>query len=165
MAVTGAQTAGAGTAPGKTATGQMRQGLSVMSDSLTEFLSARIDEDARIAQGIPDHSEPWDGRWMADGDRALRTYNGWVLATSGASEFTPGLTAHIARHDPARVLREVAAKRRLIERYERAVAVPESVSSFVRGQDSGYREACLDAIQDATTVYSDHPDYRQEWAP
>ena len=71
--------------------------------------------------------------------------------------------AHIARHDPARVLREVADKRRLIERYERAAAVPESVSSFVRGQDDGYREACLDATRDAAAVHSGHPGYREEW--
>ncbi len=91
-----------------------------MSDSLTLFLAARLDEKEARARA----------------------------------------TAH-----PARELRDIAAKRALIGRYERAVAIPESVSSFVRGQDSGYREACLDAIKDLTAAYSDFPGYRQEWAP
>ncbi len=48
---------------------------------------------------------------------------------------------HIARQDPGRVLREVEAKREIIRVCGRV-----------------YVLRCLAA------VYSDHPDYRQEWA-
>ena len=77
-------------------------------------LNDGIAKDAAAATNIRDLSEPWDGQWVADGNHALRTYNGWVLATSGAEEFAPGLSAHVARHDPARVLREVAAKWQIV---------------------------------------------------
>lgn len=73
--------------------------------------------------------------------------------------------AHIARYAPARVLREVAAKRARIERYKRAVAATSSVSSFMRGQDDGYAEACLDSIRDDTATWSDHPEYQEGWKP
>lgn len=78
-------------------------------------------------------------------------------------EVTPQVARHLARFDPARVLRDVAAKRAVITRYERAAALPESTSGFVRGQDDGYQQACLDAVKDAAAVWSDHPEYRQEW--
>lgn len=63
-----------------------------------------------------------------------------------------------------RMLREVTAKRALIERYERAARIPASVAGYVRGQDDGYREACLDALRDAAAVYDSHPGYRSEWS-
>ena len=72
---------------------------------------------------------------------------------------------HMARHDPARTIREAEAGRLLIERYKRACAVRESVVSFTAGQDDGYRQACLDSIRDLAAVWSDHPDYRAEWKP
>ena len=33
------------------------------------------------------------------------------------------------------------------------------------GQDDGYAQACLDAIEDSAAIYSDHPDYDPEWKP
>ena len=81
-----------------------------------EKLAAYLDEDEAAAKYIEDHSEPWRGRWEADENHRLRTYNGWTLAVPGTpdGEFAPGVLAHIARHDPARVLREVEAVRAII---------------------------------------------------
>ena len=115
---------------------------------LVAFLKARLDEDeaaANAAWGVE-----WDWRYIAQpfGERPSIAH-----------------TVHIARHDPARVLREVEAKRAMIARYERAAALPASVVSFTHGQDDGYAQACADAIRDAAAVWSDHPDYRQEWKP
>lgn len=62
-------------------------------------------------------------------------------------------------------LRDVEAKRALIERYKRAASIPASVSGFVRGQDDGYAQGCLDAIRDLAAVYGDHEDYQEEWMP
>ena len=66
---------------------------------------------------------------------------------------------------PARALREVAAGRAIIERYKHAAAAPPPNANFTAGQDDGYRQACADAIRDLAAVWSDHPDYRQEWKP
>jgi hypothetical protein len=50
------------------------------------------------------------GNWMM-----RRTYAGTI------EEMDPSAAGHIARHDPARVLREVAAKRKIVEQYERSL--------------------------------------------
>lgn len=82
--------------------------------TITDFLTARLDEEESALRAIQDNSEPWRGEWAGDeANFALRTRNGWSLARAVTVEagFPPGVLAHIARHDPARVLREVAAKR------------------------------------------------------
>jgi uncharacterized protein DUF6221 len=64
--------------------------------------------------------------------------------------------AHIVQWNPARVLRLVAAHRQLLDRLALATAAPPSeFSSFTRGQDDGYRQACRDVLQDLLRVYDD----------
>lgn len=135
---------------------------------LVEFLRARLAEDEQVAKDAT--PGPWwddtpEGAWGESPDAVVAAGTGMV-AKLPVSE-RGGLNAlHIERHDPARVLAEVEAKRKLIERYERAVRVGgSSPSDFMRGQDDGYEQACLDAIRDAAEVYADHPDYRDEWRP
>ena len=90
-------------------------------DDLVRWLTACLDEDERIARAVEDRSAPWDGQWMADGNSAVRTVNGHVLFyRHGPDPLKPGLADHVAEHDPARVLREIEAKRRVI-----AEVVPE----------------------------------------
>lgn len=129
-------------------------------DPLIAFLNARLDEDEALAKSVEDNSDPWLGQWEADGNLALRTYNGWVLAVAGSSvhEFRPGVLAHIALHDPARVLREVEAGRAILANHDDT-------------HDCGDRRSwefpyvgCRDVLALAA-IYSDHPDYRPEWKP
>lgn len=84
-------------------------------DTLAATIRAGLDETERIARAVDDNSPPWDGRWAADGNHALRTYNGWVLAYRAGREFVPGLLAHWVRHDPETVLRRVARDRQLLD--------------------------------------------------
>ena len=81
---------------------------------------------------------------------------------------------HIARHDPARVLREIAAKRAIVAAHH-----PETPSKYghdvlrcavcqtERGVWAEDRHAdpwpCL-TLRHLAAVWSDHPDYRAEWA-
>ena len=60
---------------------------------------------------------------------------------------------YIARHDPARVLREVEAKRRIVAT---AVLMLDGGVSY---------ESWESVLQDLALPYSEHPDYRQEWKP
>jgi hypothetical protein len=139
-----------------------------VSDDLIAFVLARLDEDEAIARklaGWPHwHHTP-----------AVTAHGPVILIAAGEDDEIdvasverelPEVATHIARYDPARALREVAAKRARIERHKRAItAGGTSPSSFVCGQDDGYAEACLDSIRDDAAVWSDHPDYRAEWAP
>ena len=60
---------------------------------------------------------------------------------------------HIARHDPARVLRDVEADRKLIAAYE---DVTEFSDPWI-GLDL--------AVRIRAERFSGHPDYREEWRP
>lgn len=71
-------------------------------------------------------------------------------------EVDSSAAGHIVRHDPARVLREVAAKRRLL-------AEASAYSPELEHGDNG--EWAFDlAVRALASVWSDHPDYRPEWS-
>lgn len=88
---------------------------------------------------------------------------GFLKARRDDEEGKAGVLVQYQGWAPSQLLRHVEATRRLIQRYERAVAAGESVSGYIRGQDRGYREACLDAIRDAAEVHANHPDYDPAW--
>jgi hypothetical protein len=113
--------------------------------TLAEFLAARLGEDEADAEAAcgshwtaqdPDDDYEADRVWVS-GDRGLVCRAGFRTAD------------HIARHDPARVLREVEAMRGILEAHRR---VPT---------DSGLAVA----VHHLATVYADHPDYDEAWRP
>ena len=120
--------------------------------TITEFLEARIAEDERSARDAS--PGPWtfsniasvgggtiydptvaiaNVEWDTErvDSRIRRTRPDWQADATGE---------HIARHDPARVLAECAAKRVLLG------------------------NANYTALNALAAVYADHPDYKQEWA-
>src|ERR1700761_3689248 len=82
----------------------------VTMDDLAAFLAARYDEAEALARGVEDGSAPWPGQWEADGNRAVRTYNGHVLAYARHGEFKPGFAAYVADTDPAHRLADIKLK-------------------------------------------------------
>lgn len=123
-----------------------------MSVELVQFLRNRLADDERQA-------------------KAAMTYaaKDWFIETSGIVTTGPEgdvytddreVAEHIARHDPARVLREVAAKRELLADYERFVAERRRM---MNGWDS-YPETSP-VLAAFAAVYADHPDFRDEWRP
>ncbi len=125
---------------------------------LVTFLRERLDEDEAVArESERAHPSPW--RWgnTALGQRTPYALHdartGWVLGCSpgGVPSIIPA--DHIARHDPARVLREVAAKRSVLDMFLRADALdPET-------------QVWLEVVRHLAAVYADHPDYDKEWTP
>lgn len=158
---------------------------------LRAFLEARLAEDESVALAASGstprlqkvgfsahwHTEPW---YDGTGERCdLRAGVAGDLTAHGGIEVPAG--EHAARHDPARVLREVAAKRALLAvhltRAQREPDAPLHVKA-----DSAYRDpACLGCGLDpigldmtgdieecpvllaVASVWSDHPDYLTEW--
>lgn len=156
-------------------------------DDLVQFLRDRLNEDDAAARAVEDGSAPWDGQWVTDGQNALRTRNGHVLAyghrtTDGRDlpmPLKPGLAEHIARHDPARILREVEAKRQIVDTYALTVQLRDEAAARIKAAgdtpdandldtwDRAQREAVIlrDPVALLALPYADHPDYRDDWRP
>ncbi|MFC5183523.1 DUF6221 family protein [Actinomadura harenae] len=141
-------------------------------DELVEFLRARIAKDEQIARAgsgaawrpSPPGSISLDG--PAGASAADRAADG-----AGAAPGRPGFVAqaenesyaeHIARHDPARALRDVAAKRLVLDEYVKAEWL---LSSGHRGEAAEAAQAVrLTTLRALASTYSDHPAYRPEWS-
>jgi hypothetical protein len=140
-------------------------------DDLIAFLRARLDEDeaaAKKASSEHPAQEAHDGRWQDVGDRQVRYGNGagetlrsvdttgasglWYEQISVRGDPDGHVAGHIARHDPARVLREVAAKRAIVT-YEDRNGLP-GINAWGIWRDM---------LKYLATAYSDHPDYQASW--
>jgi Family of unknown function (DUF6221) len=129
----------------------------VASERFREFLKARLDEDEAAAKHAS--PAPWGGGRLYIQDAA-----GTFIAQ--AQFFEDG--RHIARHDPARALREVAAWRRIIELADDATDLDDQRDSEFRvgPRDTTAEPYIGDLIKRAVAAcWSDHPDYRETWRP
>lgn len=121
-----------------------------MTDDLVAFLKAILDEDEQAARDCP----PTDGWW----------------ATAGA-ESAPGAgmaQLFVEQFDPARVLAEVQAKRRIIDlhkprEYSRPyLQLPNCICcSYCAWQPEW---PCV-TMRLLALPYAGHDSYRPEWAP
>jgi len=147
--------------------------------TLVEFLEARLDEDEAVARAaiptlgrakheLPDGPPyfewvqvPGDGVWRAD----YRTVEGIGFEIYDEGGHGDEEAAHIARHDPARVLREVEAKRAILAEHERVGETCETCSDTYHGFDcEGWEEPYpCPTLRALAAVYADHPDYHAEW--
>ena len=126
--------------------------------NLADFLLARIAEDEADAR-MADRGVPWrsyerpscSGIWgsVEPGGRGYR-----VATLPRALE-----ADHIARWDPARVLAECDAKRRIVE-HERAVNHGEK-----QMYDVTFSLDSSDVLRLLALPYAAHVDYREEWRP
>lgn len=127
-------------------------------DELLVWLRAQLDEDARIAKAAcwDDQSDVWTARPPRE------RYERYIIADyldDGVVVVTPenadadGVGQHVAEHDPARVLREVEAKRAILRELPL----------------KNWHEPCISLLQLVLALmaapYSDRPGYQEGWAP
>ncbi|NKZ63003.1 hypothetical protein GTG23_07070 [Rhodococcus hoagii] len=133
--------------------------MATVSD-IVEFLRARLDEDEQTATAATSATFGEDPTWTSKDDGTGPQTHGYVMADHTAvcghdgDDVLLPVADHIARHDPARVLREVEAKRRILDL---AGEISRSGAEFA---EQDYRTV----TRALAAVYSDHPDYQQEWA-
>ncbi|MFJ7269409.1 DUF6221 family protein [Streptomyces sp. NPDC099050] len=173
-----------------------------MTTDLVQFLRARLDEDNEAARkaaalcGCHPAAPSWtfrdgddeeDGRIITVGDphpillgKRRRLAQRWNQSYDGLFA-----AQHIVRHDPARVLAEVDAKRRILLLHNIPAVVSPKMAAFGlrKGESPEDDRRCagcgLDSMDDPITPdvsecpilralalpYADHPDYREEWKP
>lgn len=150
---------------------------------LVEFLRARLDEDyeaVRRVIGVNVMEAYKDGipvpRWVPSPNREAGI---WDTNGQPRVKFAwPRERDHILRHDPARILAEVEAKRRVLARHcaapvppgnEWAKEYPYCAAHFYEGPGNTViypveLKNCPE-LRDLAASYADHPDYREEWKP
>lgn len=79
---------------------------------VVEFLTARLAEDEAAALESNPDCEP--ETWRVERDNGIRDVDVYTSGGRPVCERAQGAAGHIARHDPARVLREVTAKRAIL---------------------------------------------------
>ena len=153
---------------------------------LVEFLTARLDEDERAARDArPAREEPSSGTWIAythdpgpadlqEGPVALvgavpddpSSTGGmdWAVCEAGQGARAGTIATHIARHDPAHVLAEVDAKRRILDEQEQAARYAKT--TWGQGNSDQSRARALGKVLRLLALpYADHPDYDEAWRP
>ena len=130
-----------------------------MTDDLIAFLNARLDEDEAAAK-----KSHYEGqRWLTEEEGVYR----WPTDELVHSADRKADARHIARFDPARVLREVAAKRAIIAEHgpsRQDGSRCRVCTAIADGGATRFRAPCP-TLRHLAAAYSDHPDYRQEWKP
>jgi hypothetical protein len=124
--------------------------------TIPDFLRARIAEDEATAKAA------------AAGEALLPS-----LRSVKASAWVPdGEITHIARWDPARVLAECEARRRIVEwcgERDRVFVGAHFGGDAMRESDflpgALKRPADSVVLRALAAVYADHPDYDQAWRP
>jgi hypothetical protein len=132
---------------------------------IADFLRARLDEDEALAREAP--PGPWHIGNAVDPTQScnVHTFPGARMVADGLNWLT---AEHIARQNPARVLAEVEAKRRLVKEFAQTGSEPDTPerrdSPHWQG-DFGYLQGLARAVHLLASTYADHPDYREEWRP
>lgn len=124
---------------------------------LVDFLRARLDEDEQetraAAEASADQGVAAGQRWGRSHGRGIYGETGMCVVVGPDGFLEPAIGDHIARHDPARVLAEVEAKRVALREYERLI-------------DSGEYTGMLaveDILRAHARAWRDHPDFDPEW--
>jgi hypothetical protein len=164
-------------------------------DDLIAFLRARLDEDEEIAnRWLFDFGDR--RRWKVVGGRRLSYANGagqnvTAIDVDNASVLfneqiyvmsdLDGQSEHVARHDPARVLAEVDAKRRIIDLHHPDKHLENWYWDTRKCAECGHRWHQMTPPGTPPTVigpatgcptlrllalpHAGHPDCREEWKP
>lgn len=134
-------------------------------DDLVQWLRAQYDKEAAEAQAA---AEELGADWYYDDGFVLARHEDDMVATGSQDFLERERGEFIARHDPARVLRDIDAKRQLLDLHG---ATP----GYVGGDDDDAPacRVCGDltvsfpcrTLRLLALPYADKPGYRREWAP
>jgi hypothetical protein len=134
---------------------------------LVTFFAARLDEEEAEAKGPPGWKlEHWTAIRYADKDSG-RNWRVDAEPRCVVDQVAQEDAVFIARHDPARALREVAAKRAILAEHEPEPwgdPHPELLRCAQGHGDEYWTTWPCTEVRALTAVWSDCPGYRQEWA-
>lgn len=155
------------------------------ADEMAAFAEERLGEDEAAAEaassGHP-NPESRDGTWQVVGDRHIRYDNGcgetvtavdvtggpcmWHEQIRVAHDRDGTVAAHIALHDPARILAGVAAKRAVLSEWAAFSGILEGQA--LRGEPAdkvmAFQVRVLEGvIRKLVAEWAGHPGYKESW--
>lgn len=128
---------------------------------LATWLLAQIADDEQEARQV---SVKAPAPWKVSEYNEIADVNGKGIVTSGdygSPWMQDYVDDHIARWDPARVLAECDAKRRIVARHSDTYTGDNGYQWCRRDDD---HVPCWD-LRDLATPYADRPGYLDEWRP
>ena len=154
-------------------------------DIRDDFLKARLDEEEKLAHDVCATRWIEGGVDVEPGDTWYSFPGGHDVNNGERGEGLPPdatavaydhvVAAYIASHDPARVLAEVAAKRKLADLHTRIIlhggggaawydktAICRSCAPSKQLPETAWP---CQTIRVLAATYADHPDYDQAWRP
>ncbi|MFD5491586.1 DUF6221 family protein [Streptomyces sp. NPDC127091] len=152
-------------------------------DELVRWLGQQLDEDERTARAAAEPEQwvelnrapqqSWSVEYWADPDRAAVVAGGSsahpvAVTTQGMADTdAEARAAHIATHDPARVLREIDAKRQILRDLEQAEFTLSKAQPGTMPHDlmTGAVNYLRRAVRHHAAVYDQRPGYKEEWRP
>ncbi|GGV45493.1 DUF6221 family protein [Streptomyces spectabilis] len=139
-----------------------------MSDNPAQWLRDQLNEDERIAKRAAGRSSEWRLARPLDDEEA-----------GDASLLRPVELEHAERHDPARVLREIDAKRKVIAAHATAAKRVEELTTLVARLRAEGQDDLMATMKQETAIhqrdvlhgvlcllalpYAGRPGYREEW--
>lgn len=131
---------------------------------LAAWLLEQIAADEQVARDAGGKVWTQTLQRYADGDElagSIEDASGdYVVYDEGRP--TAQEATHIARWDPARVLAECAAKRRLITL---ATEDARNADSAIEGEWGGEHDLSGDLLRGLAMAYADRPGYLEDWQP
>ncbi|MFD9087634.1 DUF6221 family protein [Streptomyces prasinus] len=118
-------------------------------DELVQWLRAQLDEDERIARAAT--PGPWEQSGIGEYGWGVSFGRAGAGVEAEDSDQGRADADHIAEHDPARVLREIDAKRRILA----------DAAEYQPGM-YGYPEM-KDVLRLLALPYAGKPGYRASW--
>ncbi|WP_406365238.1 DUF6221 family protein [Streptomyces sp. NBC_00645] len=131
-----------------------------MSDELVSWLEQQLDVDERIVQAIEDEEQHWDPGDKNLGSAVIGAEYGAAVVVGPYDHLDWSVRQYIAEHDPARVLREIDAKRRILAEHALNGWVCDTCDNGEVDQTFPCPTLRLLALP-----YADRPGYREEWRP
>jgi hypothetical protein len=138
---------------------------------MVAWVRQQIDEDERVARAAT--PGPWrvsvegsEGSYISPDYGDVRTKSRFIGIVNGRVQPEDGRNAaHIARHDPARVLAEVAAKRTIVDHYEAwAATLRQTPEGWTLETATAYRMAMEWTVRQLAQPLAGRPGWREEWA-
>jgi lipopolysaccharide biosynthesis regulator YciM len=117
--------------------------------TVIEFALARIEADE------------------AKATRASSAVASWPMVANEAARLSADAGWHVLDHNPARVLAQCAAMRKIVEDH-RPFRLAQTVCQTCEekpqiGYEAGVVEWPCPTIRALASIWSDHPDWREEW--